>query len=272
MLEQQRKDAAEADAKRRSEEAAQEAAQAAAKAKAAEDERQRKEAVDATRAGRVFRDCADVCPEMVVVPAGSFTMGSPANEKDRSAEEGPQRKVTIAKPFAVGKFEVTFAEWDACVAAKACTKAEGKAKDEGWGRGKRPVINVSWDDITNEYLPWLSKKTSKSYRLLTEAEWEYAARAGTTTRYSFGDEFSNAKANNDKGKTVDVGQYPANAFGLHDLHGNAWEWVQDCYRDTYAGAPTDGTAATETSAPPTASGTPPATGSAIWASVSGRTF
>jgi formylglycine-generating enzyme required for sulfatase activity len=217
LLDQQNKDAAEAETKRKADE--QRALQ------------------EATRAGRVFRDCADVCPEMVVVPAGSYTMGSPASEKDRSDNEGPQRKVTIAKAFAVGKFEVTFAEWEACVAANACTKAEGKAKDEGWGRGKRPVINVSWDDITKEYLPWLSKKSGQTYRLLTEAEWEYAARAGTTTRYSFGDEFSNAKANNDKGKTVDVGQYAANAFGLHDMHGNVWEWVQDCWNADYKGAP-----------------------------------
>ena len=129
---------------------------------------------------------------MVVVPAGEFMMGSPAGEEGRSDDEGPQRKVTIAKPFAVGKFEVTFAEWDACVAAGGC---KHKPDDQGWGRGKRPVINVSWDDITKEYLPWLSRKTGKTYRLLTEAEWEYAARAGTTTPFSTGQTITPEQAN-----------------------------------------------------------------------------
>ena len=115
-----------------------------------------------------FKDCPD-CPEMVVVPAGSFTMGS--NDYD---DEKPPHRVNIAKPFAVGKFTVTFAEWDACVASGGC---KHKPEDQGWGRGNRPVINVSWDDATKEYLPWLSRKTGKTYRLLTEAEWEYAARA-----------------------------------------------------------------------------------------------
>jgi formylglycine-generating enzyme required for sulfatase activity len=160
--------------------------------------------------------------------------------------------VTIRQPFAVGKFEVTFAEWDACVASGGCRHKPG---DEGWGRGKRPVIYVSWDD-TKEYTAWLSNKTGKTYRLLTEAEWEYAARAGTTTRYSFGNELSSAQANTaaqafneKKGQrlTVAVGQYPGNAFGLHDMHGNVCEWVQDCYKDSYDGAPSDGRAAPETS-------------------------
>ncbi len=193
------------------------------------------------------------CPELVVVPAGSFTMGSTPDEIARVTKEvpsfkswfdaeGPQRRVSIAKPFAVGKFEVTFAEWDACADARACSR---QPEDQGWGRGRQPVIYVSWDEITKEYLPWLSRTTGRTYRLLTEAEWEYAARATTTTRYSFGDTFSNAQANNDKGRTVLVGQYPANLWGLHDMHGNAWEWVQDCYTDTYNGAPTDGTAGAE---------------------------
>jgi formylglycine-generating enzyme required for sulfatase activity len=157
--------------------------------------------------GRVFHDCADVCPEMVVVPAGSFMMGSPSAEiaefaKEALAErtpfkiklkiqhfielfqrEGPQHGVTIARPFAVGRFEVTFAEWDACVSAGGCTHRPG---DSGWGRGRRPVMSVSWND-TQEYTSWLSRRTGKTYRLLSEAEWEYAARAGSTTRYHFGD-------------------------------------------------------------------------------------
>ena len=186
---------------------------------------------------------------MVVVPAGEFMMGSPAGEEGRYDDEGPQRKVTIARPFAVGKFEVTFAEWDACVAAAA---ASTSPSDQGWGRGKRPVINVSWEDITKEYLPWLSRKTGKTYRLLTEAEWEYAARAGTTTPFSTGTTITAEQANFDgesarqqcQGitKTVEVGSFPPNAFGLHDMHGNVWEWVQDCYKDGYAGAPSDGSA------------------------------
>jgi hypothetical protein len=115
-----------------------------------------------------FNDCPE-CPEMVVVPAGEFMMGSPGNEANRDNDEGPQRKVTIAKPFAVGKFEVTFAEWDACVAAGGCSLSPD---DEGWGHERQPVINVSWDDATKEYLPWLSRKTGKTYRLLTETEWD----------------------------------------------------------------------------------------------------
>ncbi|MEZ5776396.1 MAG: SUMF1/EgtB/PvdO family nonheme iron enzyme [Hyphomicrobiaceae bacterium] len=157
--------------------------------------------------------------------------------KDLFKDEGPQHEVTIAAPFAVGKFEVTFAEWDACVKAGGC---KHKPEDEGWGRGKRPVINVSWHDA-KAYVAWLAKETGQPYRLLSEAEWEYAARAGTTTRYHFGDTFDGSKAN-DGSRTVEVGKYPANAFGLHDMHGNVWEWVEDAWVDNYRGAPTDGTA------------------------------
>jgi formylglycine-generating enzyme required for sulfatase activity len=186
---------------------------------------------------------------MVVVPAGEFMMGSPEHEAERGNDEGPRRKVTIAKHFAVGKFEVTFAEWDACVAASACVYTP---EDIGWGRGKRPVIEVSWDDIT-KYLPWLSRRAGKTYRLLTEAEWEYAARAGTTTPFSTGDTIISVQANfagtytyggSPPGlyqqKTVEVGSFQPNAFGLYDMHGNVYEWVQDCY--SYAGAPLDGSA------------------------------
>jgi formylglycine-generating enzyme required for sulfatase activity len=188
----------------------------------------------------IFKDC-DTCPEMVVVPAGTFTMGSEEN-----GDEKPVHKVTIAKPFGVAKFEVTFAEWDACVLGNGC---KHKPDDRSWGRGSRPVMNVSWDDITKDYLPWLSRKTDKSYRLLTEAEWEYAARAGSRGKYTWGDEIGKNQANCDgcgsqwdNKQTAPVGSFQANAFGLHDMHGNVSEWVADCYKESYANAPSDGRA------------------------------
>jgi formylglycine-generating enzyme required for sulfatase activity len=209
-----------------------------------------------------FKEC-DACPEMVVVPAGGFMMGSPTTEVGRFDHEGPQRRVTIARPFAVGKYEVTFAEWDACVADGGCQHRPG---DEGWGRGKRPVIDLSWNDITAEYLPWLRRRTEKTYRLPTEAEWEYAARAGSTTRFHFGDDekelctYGNvadqtaregrkefmaiANCRDGYANTAPVGSFKPNAFGLYDMHGNVWEWVQDCWRDSYLGAPIDGSGVT----------------------------
>jgi formylglycine-generating enzyme required for sulfatase activity len=196
--------------------------------------------------GSTFRDCPD-CPEMVVAPAGSFLMGS----NEGSPRETPTHKVTIAKPFAVGKFDVTFAEWDACIMAGGC---KHKPDDQGWGRGTRPVINVSWDDATKEYLPWLSRKTGKRYRLLTEAEWDYAARgetdgAGDHTFYSWGNDIGRNQANCigcgsqwDNKQTAPVGSFAPNAYGLYDMHGNVYQWVQDCYHEGYHGAPADGTA------------------------------
>lgn len=188
---------------------------------------------------------------MVVIPPGRFLMGSPDDEPERSPSEGPRHEVTLSSPFAAGETEVTFAEWDACVADGGCKYAP---RDPGWGRGRRPVVNVSWNDITSEYLPWLSAKTGKTYRLLSEAEWEYAGRAGTTTPFSTGSAITTDLANFDgtgsyggsaKGRyrqqTLEVGSFPANAFGLYDMHGNLWEWVQDCYQ-AYEGAPADGTA------------------------------
>jgi formylglycine-generating enzyme required for sulfatase activity len=148
-----------------------------------------------------FQDCPE-CPEMVVVPAGEFMMGSLANEESRETDEGPQRKVSIAKPLAVAKFEATFAEWDACVAAGG---RKHKPEDQGWGRGRRPAIDVSWDDVTKEFLPWLSRKAGKTYRLLTEAEWEYAARAGTTTPFSTGRTITPEQANFDGDQTYGGG-------------------------------------------------------------------
>jgi formylglycine-generating enzyme required for sulfatase activity len=184
---------------------------------------------------RSFRDCAD-CPEMVVIPAGRFTMGSPLSESGRGSDEGPQREVVVSRPLAVGKFEVTFAEWDACVAAGGCSH---RPSDNGGGRGRQPVVDVNWNDA-QQYVRWLSQRTGRRYRLLTEAEWEYAARSGTTTPYAFGATISPSQANHGESRlsrTQPVGSHPANAWGLHDMHGNVWEWVQDCWRQTYAGAP-----------------------------------
>jgi formylglycine-generating enzyme required for sulfatase activity len=200
----------------------------------------------AAKPGSDFKECANGCPTMIVVPAGRFTMGSPASDKDRNNDEGPQREVSIGQPFAAGKTAVTFAEWDTCVAAGACPKAE----DSGWGRDDRPVTNVSWDEA-KIYSAWLAKQTGKPYRLLTEAEWEYAARAGNPGRYSFGDDETRLDqyawfSKNADGRTQPVGTKKPNAFGLHDMHGNAWQWVEDCYEESYSGAPTDGSAVTST--------------------------
>jgi formylglycine-generating enzyme required for sulfatase activity len=196
-----------------------------------------------------FNECTD-CPEMVVVPAGSFTMGSPSSEKGRVEDEGPTHIVTIATPFAVSKFEVTFDEWDACVADGGCSLAP---PDEGWGRGRRPIINVNWDDA-HAYVSWLRKITGKPYRLLTEAEYEYAARGGRQpeTAYPWGNDVEvngTAMANCDgcgsewNGKqTAPVGSFVANGFGLYDMVGNVWEWVEDCWHENYVGAPTNGSA------------------------------
>ncbi len=194
----------------------------------------------AKAAPRTFRDCPD-CPEMVEVPAGRFLMGT----ADGDADEKPAHEVVIGKPFAVGKFEVTFAEWEACATDGGCLKNK-TPNDEGWGKARRPVINVSWNDA-KEYLTWLSGKTGKPYRLLTESEWEYAARAGTTTKYAFGDSIDKQQARFSGGKqgigqTVEVGSFAANAWGLYDMHGNVWEWVEDCYVPSYVEAPTDGSA------------------------------
>ena len=195
------------------------------------------------RPGRRFRDC-DECPQMVVLPAGSFEMGSPESEEGRDGDEGPVHRVEIGEPFAVGAYEVTFEEWDACVAAGGC--GGYRPRDEGWGRGKRPVINVSWYHA-QEYVGWLSGKTGEWYRLLSEAEWEYAARGGSGTRYWWGDEIGSGRANCegcgsrwDDEQTAPVGSFRANGYGLYDMHGNVWEWVEDCWNDNYRGAPTDG--------------------------------
>jgi formylglycine-generating enzyme required for sulfatase activity len=208
----------------------------------------------ALKPGARFRECAsdqakDYCPEMIVVPAGSFTMGSPLTEKDRSDGEGPQHSVTIARPFAVARFEVTFDEWDTCVAYGDCPQG---VSDGGFGRGQQPVIFVTWEDA-KRYAAWLSKVTGKLYRLLTEAEYEYATRAGGQTAYPWGDDIGTNNGNCsgcgskwDGRQPAPVGSFKPNAFGLYDMVGNVFQWVEDCpngaYNVNYDGAPTDGSA------------------------------
>jgi formylglycine-generating enzyme required for sulfatase activity len=190
-----------------------------------------------------FKECS-ACPEMVVVPAGSFLMGS-VNFDGGLSDERPQHRVTIARRFAIARFELTFDEWDACAAHGDC---DTRVSAGSWGRGRQPVINVSWDDA-QRYLAWLSRLTGQPYRLLTEAEWEYAARAGDSTRYSWGNGIGKGNANCascgsqwDKKQPGPAGSFAANAFGLHDMHGNVWEWVEDTWHGNYNGAPTDGSA------------------------------
>ena len=210
---------------------------------------------DPYQIGSTFRDelsGGGEGPEMVVLPAGRFMMGSPEDEEGRFDSEGPQRLVEIGYRFAVSKYEVTWDEWEACVADGGCDSAgpQGAGGDNGWGKGSRPVNAVDWNDA-QAYARWLSGKTGHSYRLLSEAEWEYAARAGTTTRYSWGDQdptcsrgarngahFSSCSSD----RTEPVGYSAANAFGLHDMHGNVYEWTQDCWNNSYTNAPLTGAA------------------------------
>lgn len=196
--------------------------------------------------GETFREplrSGGTGPEMVVIPPGQFWMGC-VSGVDCDSDELPVRQVTIS-PLAVSMYEVTFADWDACVTAGGCAHRPG---DGGWGRGRRPVINVSWDDA-QQYVRWLSASTAGAYRLLSESEWEYSARAGSATAYSWGNKIGSGLANCYKCgsqwdlQTVPVGSFAANAWGLHDLHGNVFEWVQDCWGATYSlGQPLDGDA------------------------------
>jgi formylglycine-generating enzyme required for sulfatase activity len=230
------------------------------------------------RPGAVFRDCPD-CPQMVVVPPGRFVMGSAESEPVRDKDEGPQREVTIARPFAVSKFEVTRGQFRQFVQAtghqpaRNCSVFTGarseRVETKSWEdtnvpqTDEHPVGCITWLDA-KAYVAWLTAKTQQPYRLLSEAEWEYAARAGSSGRYSFGDNadelcahanvaddtareagglptWTYAKCRDGYGiGTAPVGSFKPNAFGLHDMHGNVWEWVEDCARDTYEGAPTDG--------------------------------
>ncbi|MEZ5471360.1 MAG: SUMF1/EgtB/PvdO family nonheme iron enzyme [Marinicella sp.] len=205
--------------------------------------KQNKGLVRVLKPGDTFKDCID-CPEMVVIPAGSFRMGS-----NKKTDEQPIHTVNI-KQFAMSTTEVTFAQWDACYNAGGCSR---KPNDHGWGRGNRPVIMVSWNDA-KEYSKWLSNKTGKSYRLPSESEWEYAALAGSSSKYSWGDSISCSQAkygwrgDHCPGKgTSPVKSYAKNAFGLYDMHGNVWEWVEDRWHDNYLGAPADGSARTSSS-------------------------
>ena len=218
---------------------------------------------------RAGNECLE-CPEMVAMPAGRFTMGSPESEADRDSNEGPMHEVNITQSFSLGKFEVTRREFEYFVQSVGYTKADGcyfwngkdlvKDQTKSWRSpgfsqtDNDPVVCVSWEDAM-AYVKWLSKKTKITYRLPTEAEWEYAARAGTKTAFYFGTSISPKQANYETsmsyggsvvaqsvGGTVPVGGYPANSFGLHDMHGNVFEWTQDCWNNNYNGAPTNGSA------------------------------
>jgi formylglycine-generating enzyme required for sulfatase activity len=180
-----------------------------------------------------FRDCPD-CPEMIAIPPGSFSMGASWFERDAQSDERPQVPIDVEKAFALGAREVTFKEWQSCVNDGGCRQYH--PDDEGWGKEDRPVIFVSWDQA-HEFLVWLTEKTGKLYRLPSEAEWEYACRAGTATKYAFGDTISAGQANygRNTGGTREVGSYPPNAWGLSDMHGNVWEWVADVWSDSHKG-------------------------------------
>ena len=194
--------------------------------------------------GRPFRDCPS-CPEMVVVPTGQFAMGSPDSEPGRQRDEGPRHNVQIALPFAVGIYEVTFAEWDACANDGGC--GGYRPDDEGRGRQHLPVTNVSWQDA-QRYVRWLSVETGEPYRLLSEAEWEYVARAGTRTARYWGESeveqcrYANGyddevPCSDGYAETAPAGSFEPNAYGLYDILGNVFEWTEDCWNESYSGAP-----------------------------------
>ena len=203
-----------------------------------------------------FKEC-ELCPEMIVVPAGQFLMGASDGEPGSTPDERPQHRVNFANPFSVGRFPVTLSEWDACVAATGCSY---RPTDQGWGRGRQPVINILWDDA-KEYVAWLSRTTGKTYHLPSEAEREYVTRAGTTTAYWWGESFVPEQANCSPGtpelsptriggleqlaapaRVLPVQSFVPNPWGLYQAHGNVYDWVEDCWNDNYNGAPSDGSA------------------------------
>lgn len=237
------------------------AAQVAAARDRAARRRSGEPGADARRVGETFRDCAH-CPEMTAVPPGSFAMGSPSSEEERGDGEGPVHRVSVPAPFAVGVHKVTRGEFSRFVSATghatgdSCWIREDGDWEERDGRDWRnpgfsqtddhPAVCVSWHDA-RAYAGWLSRETGANYRLLSEAEWEYAARAGTATRYHWGDDIGRGRANCDgcgsrwdNAGTAPVGSFAANAFGLHGVHGNVWEWTRDCWNADYEGAPRDG--------------------------------
>jgi formylglycine-generating enzyme required for sulfatase activity len=203
-----------------------------------------------------FREC-ESCPEMIVVPVGEFTMGAMDGETGSTPDERPQHRVNFAQAFSAGRFPVTLSEWDACVAAKGCSY---RPSGQGARRGRQPVVNILWDDA-REYVAWLSRTTGRTYRLLSESEREYLARAGTTTAYWWGDAFDPMQASSAAGspmllsasisdlpqpiartETLPVESFAPNPWGFYQVHGNVYDWVEDCWNETYDGAPSDGSA------------------------------
>ena len=186
--------------------------------------------------GQSLRDC-QYCPELVVVPGGLYMMGSPASQAGRGRDEGPQREVSIS-PFAIGKYEVTFQQWDACLAGGGCNGFS--PSDHGWGRGAHPVSGVSYNDA-KAYVDWLNAQNpNMHYRLASESEWEYAARAGAAGVYAFEGRLTTHLATFLMQRTTEVGTHGANTYGLFDMYGNVGEWVEDCYAPSYNLAPVDG--------------------------------
>ncbi|HEY8873558.1 MAG TPA: formylglycine-generating enzyme family protein [Stellaceae bacterium] len=197
-----------------------------------------------------FKEC-DICPEMVVVPKGSFTMGTPTSEPDRSVGEDPLHRVNIARPFAVARFKISFDDWDACLADGGCDGIRGD--DNGFGRGRLPAYGISFE-AAKSYLAWISRKVGRTYRLPSESEREYFTRAGTTTPFWFGKTISAQQANyaalapyangprgEDSKAPKLVDAYAPNKFGLYQVHGNGWEWTEDCYNKRYTkDTPADG--------------------------------
>ena len=204
-----------------------------------------RETVEKKVARSEFQECP-FAPNMVIVPAGEFAMGTDNPSvlwRIQHGQTWPQRNVKL-KAFAIGKYEVTFGEWNACVASGGCNQyiPQGVNRPKNLKDASRlPVSRVSWDD-SQAYVTWLSKQTGHSYRLLSEAEWEYAARGGAVTPFNTGGSLNKSQANVKGDALVEVGSYPANGFGLHDVHGNVIEWVQDCWNPSFLGAPLDNSA------------------------------